>query len=226
MNGAGCAGCHQPPEFDITPNSGNNGVVGSLGGGNNFTNTRSPSLRDLVDGNGTPHGSFMHDASLPTLLSVIDHYNAIPAVVTGLDNRLTRSSGPGGGAPQPQRLNLTAQQKSDLAAFLETLTGNAVYTDEKYSTPFNLDGSLAVVILPTQSTETTFSTAGNNTPQVTLRATGVPNVNYVFQSSPDLDQWSSTVVVPGSDGLLEQTVPILSGEDTMFYRFAYGVSVN
>lgn len=226
QNGAGCAVCHQPPEFDITPNSGNNGVVGSLGGGSDFTNTRSPSLRDLVDANGTPHGSFMHNASLPTLLSVIDHYNTIPAIVTGLDNRLTRPGGPGGGAPQAQRLNLTAQQKSDLAAFLETLTGNAVYTDEKYSTPFNLDGSLAVVILPTKSTETTFSTDGNNTPQVTLRATGIPNVGYVFQSSPDLDQWSSTVVVPGSDGILEQTVPILSGEDTMFYRFAYGVSVN
>ncbi|NNJ55755.1 MAG: cytochrome-c peroxidase, partial [Bacteroidia bacterium] len=44
--GVGCAGCHRPPEFDIDPQSGNNGVIGSLDGGNDFTNTRSPSLRD------------------------------------------------------------------------------------------------------------------------------------------------------------------------------------
>ena len=225
MNGAGCAGCHQPPEFDITPNSGNNGVVGSLGGGNNFTNTRSPSLRDLVDGNGTPHGSFMHDASLPTLLSVIDHYNAIPAVVTGLDNRLTRSSGPGGGAPQPQRLNLTAQQKSDLAAFLETLTGHAVYTDEKYSTPFNTDGSLGLVILPTDNAQMSFSEQ-DGTQYVTLRSSGVPNVEYLFQTSPDLDQWSSTSFTASAAGELEIDVPLVEGEDQMFYRFAYGVTAD
>lgn len=28
--GAGCAGCHQPPEFDIDPNSGNNGITATL----------------------------------------------------------------------------------------------------------------------------------------------------------------------------------------------------
>jgi len=59
--------------------AGNDGAVTSLGGGSDFTNTRSPTLRDLVDANGSPRGGFMHDASLPTLLSVIDHYNAIPA---------------------------------------------------------------------------------------------------------------------------------------------------
>jgi len=79
QGGAGCAGCHNPPEFDFTPVSGNNGVVTSLGGGSDFTNTSSPTLRDLADANGNPRGGFMHHASLPTLLSVIDHYNAIPA---------------------------------------------------------------------------------------------------------------------------------------------------
>jgi len=83
QGGAGCAGCHNPQEFDITPVSGNNGVVGSLGGGSGFTTNRAPTLRDLVDANCNPHGGFMHDASLPTLLSVIDHYNAIPASRSG-----------------------------------------------------------------------------------------------------------------------------------------------
>jgi cytochrome c peroxidase len=33
QTGAGCAGCHRPPEFDIDPNSLNNGVTGRIGGG-------------------------------------------------------------------------------------------------------------------------------------------------------------------------------------------------
>ena len=220
--GAGCAGCHRPPEFDIDPNTGNNGVSGSLGGGTDFTNTRSPSLRDLVDPNGNPHGSFMHDASLPTLLSVVNHYNAIPAVVTGLDNRL-RQPGPGGG--QPQRLNLSEQEKADLVDFLETLTGSSIYTDEKYSTPFNTDGSLGLVILPTDNAQMSFSEQ-DGTQYVTLRSSGVPNVEYLFQTSPDLDQWSSTSFTASAAGELEIDVPLVEGEDQMFYRFAYGVTAD
>ena len=219
--GAGCAGCHRPPEFDIDPNSGNNGVVGKLGGGTDFTNTRSPSLRDLVDPNGNSHGGFMHDASLPTLLSVINHYNAIPAVVTGLDPRL--ATGPPNNR-QPQRLNLTEQQKADLASFLETLTGSSIYIDEKYSTPFNTDGSLALVILPSDTEEMSFSEQAD-TQYVTLRSSGVPNVNYLFQTSPDLDKWTSTAVTASAAGMLEMTTPLVEGENQMFYRFAYGVTV-
>ena len=36
----------------------------------------------------------MHTGSLPTLLDVINHYNAIPAVTQGLDPRLTIPGGP------------------------------------------------------------------------------------------------------------------------------------
>lgn len=31
--GAGCAGCHRPPEFDIDPNSRNNGITATITGG-------------------------------------------------------------------------------------------------------------------------------------------------------------------------------------------------
>ena len=64
QGGANCATCHRPPEFDIDPNSRNNGVITAIGGGTDFTNTRSPSLRDLVGLDGEPHGGFMHDAEL------------------------------------------------------------------------------------------------------------------------------------------------------------------
>ena len=36
--GAGCNGCHGAPEFDIAPNSGNNGIIGSLAGGQDQAN--------------------------------------------------------------------------------------------------------------------------------------------------------------------------------------------
>ena len=50
--GVGCAGCHQAPEFDVDPNSLNNGVIGTIGLlGTDLTNTRAPSLRDLVKQN-------------------------------------------------------------------------------------------------------------------------------------------------------------------------------
>ncbi len=218
--GAGCAGCHNPPEFDITPVSGNNGVVGSLGGGSDFTNTRSPSLRDSVGPNGSSHGGFMHDASLPTLLSVIDHYNAIPAIVPGLDPRLR------GGGGQPQRLNLSAAEKSELVAFIQTLTGSAIYTDEKFSSPFGSDDTLAAIVLPESAAEMSYSVDENDRQLVTLAASGVPNVDYILQTSEDLDKWTSTAVRATAEGSLEITIPMESTGGRKFYRFAYGVDAD
>lgn len=131
--GMGCAGCHRPPEFDIDPNSLNNGIVGNLinPGTLDLTNTRSPSLRDLVNQNGEINGPMMHTGSAATLENVLGHYNNINvrAGNTAIDPRLT----PGG---FPQRLNMTPQERSDLVAFLKTLSGSAVYTDKKWSNPF------------------------------------------------------------------------------------------
>lgn len=138
--GAGCQQCHRAPEFDIRPGSDHNGVFRVAGSTTEFdlTNTRSPSLRDMVGPGGTSNGPFMHDGSLATLRDVIEHYNAIqePASEPPLsefratiDNRLF----PGG---SPQQLNLTETEKDQLEAFLLTLTGESIYTDTKLSDPF------------------------------------------------------------------------------------------
>ncbi|MEY3249535.1 MAG: hypothetical protein RL742_1578, partial [Bacteroidota bacterium] len=37
---------------------------------------------------------------------------------------------------QPQRLNLSDQQKAALVAFMETLTDNSLLTDAKFANPF------------------------------------------------------------------------------------------
>lgn len=137
--GAGCAGCHRPPEFDIAPNSDHNGVVGVANNpaASDLTNTRSPTLRDVVNTTGGTNGPFMHDGSLTTLRDVIDHYDdiQIPANVNvtdflnTLDNRLTQGG-------NPQSLNLTNAEKEQIVTFLETLSGANVYTSSKWSDPY------------------------------------------------------------------------------------------
>ncbi|RYD58624.1 MAG: cytochrome-c peroxidase [Sphingobacteriales bacterium] len=148
--GAGCAGCHRAPEFDIDPNSRNNGVTGSFSGVADRINTRSPSLRDIVDINGIAYGGFMHNAGangLNTLLDVINHYDSIPAANPNLDPRLR----PGGNL---QRLRMTMQEKEAMVAFLSTLTGSDIYTNPKWSDPFTND-SLDATNLPGLSVSST-----------------------------------------------------------------------
>lgn len=130
--GLGCAGCHAPPEFAIDPNTGNNGIIGVLNGtGIDITNTKAPSLRDIVNSTGTPNGPMMHTGALKTLQAVIGHYGQIVQAPgnTRLDQRL-RPNGVG------QNLNLNQQEVDAVISFLKTLTGTAIYTDQKWSDPF------------------------------------------------------------------------------------------
>lgn len=128
--GLGCQGCHRAPEFDIDPGSRNNGVTGTLGSATPDPNvTRSPSLRDFIRADGTLVTPAMHDASLKTVDEVIEHYNTITDN-PNLDPRL-RPAG------HPQKLQVTVAEKEALTAFLKTLAGAAVYTDPRWSNPFN-----------------------------------------------------------------------------------------
>lgn len=148
QGGAGCQGCHRAPEFDIDPVSRNNGIVGVLVDTSaiDLLITRSPSLRNLVNPSGQINGPFMHTGQFTDIEQVIEHYNLIPnnPANTNLDPRLR---GPGGVS---QNLQLTTNQKLALAAFLRTLTGNAVYTDERWSNPFDSLGN--ITIIPKQTT--------------------------------------------------------------------------
>lgn len=134
--GAGCQGCHRGPEFDIDPNSRNNGVIAVAGNQTtvDLSNTRAPSLRDLFNNNGVLNGPLMHNGAFKTIEQVIEHYNLVPNN-NSLDQRLR---GPGG------NLQLTAQEKSQLIAFLRTLSGRSIYTDTKWSDPFDVDGNISL----------------------------------------------------------------------------------
>ncbi|MBL7812738.1 MAG: cytochrome-c peroxidase [Bacteroidetes bacterium] len=131
--GAGCQGCHRAPEFDIDPASRNNGIIqsGSDSTKTDFTVTRSPSLRNVLNSSGRSNGPFMHTGRVIDLTGVVNHYNQLPNAPA--NNNLDPRLNPGG---SPQNLGLNNAEKQALVAFLATLSGSAVYSDKKWSDPF------------------------------------------------------------------------------------------
>ena len=113
---ADCTMCHRGPTFSDDQfhalgihgdDPGRFKITGVEADRNAF---KTPTLR-----NAALTAPYMHDGSLPTLRDVIDFYDA------------------GGGGQKPKsvllrRLNLTEEEKSDLAAFLESLTGTVEKT--------------------------------------------------------------------------------------------------
>lgn len=205
QGGAGCATCHRAPEFDIDPNSLNNGITNVIAGGTDLTNTRSPTLRDVFRQDlARPNGPFMHDGSRATLADVINHYIAPPANAN-LDPRLVRPP-----------LNLSPQQRNDLNAFLRTLSGTAVYADPKWSSPFNAEGQLTLIVLSVPSTGIQASTGGT----ATLFSKGAPGLPYVLESSNNLTNWGPVLTITANaNGDLQHSVSTV-GVPT-FYRFTY-----
>jgi len=120
QGGAGCAICHTPPSFALTANSRSNGL--DAGEVKLF---KAPSLK-----NAAVAGPYMHDGRFNSLEQVVDHYDHGVQNGPALDNRLR---GPAG---QGQRLQLAANDKAALVAFLRTLTDSSLAADVRYSDPF------------------------------------------------------------------------------------------
>jgi cytochrome c peroxidase len=67
--GLGCNACHNAPEFDIDPNTLNNGIIGIANSANgiDITNTRAATLRDLTNATGainTPMMEYLRPSHL------------------------------------------------------------------------------------------------------------------------------------------------------------------
>lgn len=75
-------------------------------------------------------GPYMHDGRFETLDEVIEHYNSGIKASNRLSWWLRDNDG------NPVRLGLTTDEKSDLKAFLETLTDEEVLSDARFSDPF------------------------------------------------------------------------------------------
>lgn len=130
--GIGCAGCHRPPEFDIDPATNNNGIFFSLGSfETDVDNTKAPSLRDVASLDGQVNTPLMHTGSITSLASLLLHYGNIH--INSSNTRLDRRLSPNGFG---QQLDMTDGETAAVIAFLKTLTGNDVYTNEKWSSPF------------------------------------------------------------------------------------------
>ncbi len=130
--GLGCNGCHNAPEFDIDPNSRNNGIIGIIGStALELNDTRAPSLRDLTKTDGSLNSRMMHNGVFNSLRAVMGHYNNIPNNPrnTNLDGRLKPNN-------NGQQLNLTTEETDAVIAFMRTLSGTLVYTDKKWASPF------------------------------------------------------------------------------------------
>lgn len=143
--GFNCASCHRPPEFDIDPQSLNNGFDRPLNGNSiqqrEFTNTRSATLRDLVNPNGTLNGPMFHAGTTSNLNGgIFANYNfkQIHTNNNNIDSRL---------APQgyPLYLDISNSEMNQLVAFLKTLTGNDVYNNPKWSNPFDANGNITII---------------------------------------------------------------------------------
>jgi cytochrome c peroxidase len=121
---------------------------------------------------------------------------------------------PGGPPPQPQRLNLSENEKGALIDFLGTLTGSNIYRDEKWSSPFDDDNELSFVVLPA---EARFSPENE---VMTVETTGVPRVTYFLKSSSDLETWNDGVAITADEnGLLSHEIQDMP--KAKFFCFVY-----
>jgi len=122
---ARCAQCHatNAQVSDDIHNNGLDAVSADTGaGGARF---KAPSLRNIG-----VRAPYMHDGRFATLMEVVEHYDSGVRANPNLDRRLRGQNG------APQRLNLTAQQRSALVVYLNTLTDQTLLTATKFSNPF------------------------------------------------------------------------------------------
>jgi Cytochrome c peroxidase len=141
VGNATCAACHGTDNFVPGPNINNNGleypyVDKGLGGITGLAQDdglfKVPSLRNIE-----LTAPYMHDGRFATLEEVVEFYNSGVVNNPNLSPPLRVPTPPGAPPGPPRRLNLTADQKAALVAFLKTLTDPNLATDSKLSDPFN-----------------------------------------------------------------------------------------
>ncbi len=90
-----------------------------------------PSLKNIA-----VTGPYMHDGSLPTLEAVLDHYAAGGRLIPSGE----RNAGDGRANPHKSPLiagfKLSAQEREDVLAFLNSLTDERFLTDPRFSDPW------------------------------------------------------------------------------------------
>ncbi len=132
--GFGCFVCHQGEGFIAQQAESNGldldpqvdlgyGAVTELGGDEGTF--KVPSLRNVAI-----RAPFMHDGRFATLSEVIDHYSDEVQASPNLGPPFFPQDG------SVNQIQMTAQEKTDLEAFLTTLTDESFASDPKFSDPF------------------------------------------------------------------------------------------
>lgn len=141
VGNATCAACHGTDNFVPGPNINNNGlefpyVDKGLGGITGLAQDEGlfkvPSLRNIE-----LTAPYMHDGRFATLEEIVEFYNSGVVNNPNLSPPLRVPTPPGAPPGPPRRLNLTADQKAALVAFLKTLTDPNLATDPRLADPFN-----------------------------------------------------------------------------------------
>ncbi|MCB9045220.1 MAG: c-type cytochrome [Chitinophagales bacterium] len=133
QSGADCAHCHSGFNFANNKyiNNGLDAEGMAMDNGREKTSMmmsdrakfKVPSLRNIE-----LTAPYMHDGRFKTLEEVVDHYNNGIKSSATLDPALQATTNTG--------LRLSQKDKSDLVAFLKTLTDRTLATDERFSDPF------------------------------------------------------------------------------------------
>ncbi len=133
---ATCALCHLTDNFVQTGGIDNNGlefpyvdtgIGGITGNAGDMGKFKVPSLRNIE-----LTAPYMHDGRFTNLEQVVEFYNSGVVFNANLTPPLRAAGG-----NSALRLNLTADQKTALVAFLKTLTDTNLANDVKLSDPFN-----------------------------------------------------------------------------------------
>ncbi len=108
----------------------NTGVHEITGKPSDMGRFRAPTLRNIA-----LTAPYMHDGSIATLSEVLDHYAAAGRTITDGPN-----AGVGSASPLKSALvigfTLTAEERADVLAFLESLTDEAFVTEPRFADPW------------------------------------------------------------------------------------------
>lgn len=129
----GCVACHGSETF-TAPTEKNNGLD-AVNTDRGFGAVTGNAAQDGLFKVGSLRNveltaPYMHDGRFTTLEQVIEHYSTGVMNNPNLSQQLRQPNN------QPRQLNLSAQDKAALVAFLKTLTDRTVTTDVKFTNPF------------------------------------------------------------------------------------------
>ncbi len=130
-----CSSCHSPimgrpmlflanNGLDAVTNSTDGGVGTQTGNSYELGCFKVPTLRNVA-----LTAPYMHDGRFANLEEVVEHYNSGIQSHVNLHANLIVNG-------QAKRMNFSSSDKTDLIAFLNTLTDDKFRTDEKFADPF------------------------------------------------------------------------------------------